>query len=103
MVHMLTIHSSALAVSSSIKALQFSRLLNLWHNFLALAVLDVITSPSHELSHHYLCARYECYVFSVTPISLRGCQGFGLDEICVRLLFYGIGMLGTLWQTPQAT
>ena len=91
MVHMLTIRSSALAASSSIKAFQSSRLLNLWHNVLAMAVLDVTTSPSHELSHHYLCARYECYVFSVTPNSLSGCQGFGLDEICVRLLSYGIG------------
>ena len=58
MVYMLITRSSALAASSSIKALESSHLLNLWQNVSAIAVLDVITSGNRHTNFRIItCVR----------------------------------------------
>lgn len=62
---MLTILLPALPISSSTKALDVFAPCSSWHDFLAMAVLEFIISPSQKLSHHYWCAirmlRLFCY------------------------------------------
>ena len=65
------------------KSISCFRLLYSWHDFLTTAVLDLITSRSQELLHHYMCAirmlRHFCHSQVVERMS-RDWVGWNLCE-----------------------